>query len=147
MAERIEAKNANEANIALKRFNSFHDGYVENVEIKFENYKGLNDKGESTGIGNADKTIILTVNPYPYGKKHDKLVKVEFVDVKSFEMINDYHSGPRQGPSWGIFQALTTDTQEPNKDDIFWDFYFLGDKAKYEVTCSKIIFYTYENSE
>ena len=146
MDHRIEAKNANEANLALKRFNDFHDGYVENIEIKFENYKGLNDNGESTGIRNADKTIILTVNPYPYGKEHDKLVKVEFIDVKSFEMINDYHDGPLDGPTWGISQALTLEAPEPNEDQIFWDFYFLCAKAKYEVICSKIYFSNLENT-
>ena len=36
MDHRIEAKNANEANLTLKRFNDFHDGYVEKIEIKFE---------------------------------------------------------------------------------------------------------------
>ena len=105
MNERIETTNDDEASEALERFNRFHDGYVESIEIKFENYKGLNDEGASSGIGNADKTIILTVNPYPYGKEHNQLVQVEFIDVKSFEIINEYHSGGSAGPTWGISEA------------------------------------------
>ena len=147
MDHKIETMNADEADLALEQFKRFHDGYVENIEIKFENYKGFNDKGESTGIGYADKTIILIVNPYPYGKEHDKLVKVEFIDVKSFEIINEYEDGPRDGPTWGIGQALTDEAPEPNEDQIFWDFYFLCDKAKYEVICSKINFSNLENTD
>lgn len=141
MNERIEPTNCDEADEALKLFNRFHDGYVEGIEIKFENYKGMNDKGESTGIGNADKTIILTVNPYPYGKEHNQLVQVEFIDVKSYEIINEYHSGKKAGPTWGICQALIMSAPEPHEDDIFWDFYFLCGGAKFEVTCAKIVFY------
>lgn len=140
MNERIETTNADEADEALLRFNRFHDGYVEGIEIKFENYKGFNDEGASTGIGNSDKTIILSVNPYPYGKEHDKVVKVEFKDVKSFEIISDMDEGPKAGPTWGICQALAMHDPIPDGKDIFWDFYFLCGETKYEVTCSKIVF-------
>ncbi len=140
MNERIETTNADEADEALLRFNRFHDGYVEGIEIKFENYKGFNDEGASTGIRNSEKTIVLSVNPYPYGKEHDKIVKVEFKDVRSFEIISELDEGPKAGPTWGICQALTMEADEPNENEIFWDFYFLCDKAKYEVTCSKIVF-------
>ncbi len=147
MNERIETTNDDEASEALERFNRFHDGYVESIEIKFENYKGLNDEGASSGIGNADKTIILTVNPYPYGKEHNQLVQVEFIDVKSFEIINEYHSGGSAGPTWGISEALTMSAPAPHENEIFWDFYFLCDKAKYEVTCSNIVFIISENTD
>ena len=65
MNDRFEATTIEEVDEALKHFNHFHDDHVAEIEIKFENYKALNDDGASTGIRNADKTIILTVNTYP----------------------------------------------------------------------------------
>ncbi len=140
MNDRIETNNEDEADEALLHFNRFHDGYVESIEIKFENYKAINEIGASTGIGNADKTIILTVNPYPYGQEHNRLVQVEFSGVKSFEIINEYYNGKPAGPSWGICQALAMSAPEPIENEIFWDFYFLCEDSKYEVICSKIAF-------
>ena len=35
----------------------------------------------------------------------------------------------------------------PHENEIFWDFYFLCDKAKYEVTCSNIVFIISENTD
>jgi len=137
MNEKFEPENIDEVDKVLEYFNHFHDGYVEGIEIKFENYKSIKDNGAAKGIGGADMTIILTVNAYPYGKDHNQLVVVEFIDVKSFEIINERYE---KFPDWGIGQALTSPVPEPHENDIFWDFYFLGDKAKYEVTCSKIVF-------
>ncbi len=138
MDERFEPQNIDEVDQALKYFNQFHDGYVEGIDIRFENYKSINDNGVANGIGRADMTIILTVNAFPYGKDHDQLVRVEFIDVKSFEIISERDDSKHGGPDWGIGQALAMPA--PHENEIFWDFYFLCDKAKYEVTCSKIVF-------
>ena len=40
----------------------------------------------------------------------------------------------------GISEALIHPTHAPNENEIFWDFYFLCDEAKYEVTYAKIVF-------
>ena len=69
MTERFDAANIEEVDDIVKYFSDFHDDYVAGIEIKFENYKALNEDGESIGIQNADKTIILTVNTYPYKKQ------------------------------------------------------------------------------
>lgn len=138
MIERFEPKTFDEIEHALNYFKDFHDGYVEGIEIKFENYKGFNEKNEANGIGKADMTIVLTVNAYPYGKDHNQLVQVEFIDVKSFEIIHE--RSDFGGPDWGISNALTMSAQKPHEQDVFWDFYFLCENAKYEVTCSKLVF-------
>ena len=140
MNERFEPENIDEVDKALEYFKNFHDGYVEGIEIKFENYKSFKDNGVANGIGGAEITIILTVNAYPYGKDHNQLVVVEFIDVKSFEIITERDDGNFRGPEWGIGQALTSPIPPPDGKEIFWDFYFLCDKAKYEVTCSKLVF-------
>lgn len=140
MIERFEPKNKDEIDRALHYFRSFHDGYVEGIEIKFENYKGMSEDGKSTGIRKADMTIVLTVNVYPYGKDHNQLAKVEFIDVKSFEIIHERDEREFGGPDWGISNAFTASAPEPYEDDVFWDFYFLCEHAKYEVTCSKLVF-------
>ncbi len=140
MNERFEPQTHEEVEKALKYFKSFHDGYVEGIDIKFENYKGFNENGEASGIGKADMTIILTVNAYPYGKDHNQLVQVEFIDVKSFEIIHERDESGFKGPDWGISNALTMSAPKPHEQDIFWDFYFLCGKAKYEATCSKLVF-------
>lgn len=137
MDEKFEPKNIDEIDQVLKYFNHFHDGYVEGIEIKFENYKSIDDNGVANGIGKADMTIILTVNAYPYGKDHNQLVQVEFKDIKSSEIISERH---KSGPEWGIFEVLTKSASKPHEDEVYWDFAFLGDKARYEVTCSKIVF-------
>ena len=125
--------NIDEVEEAVKRLNNFHDDYVAGIEIKFENYKGLDDEGASTGIGNADKTIILTVNTYPYGKDHNQFVRVEFKEVKSFEIT----SAPDDGPTWGLDYTLIED----DGIDIKWDFGFICPGAKFLVTCAKIVFH------
>ena len=140
MSERFEPQNMEEVDKALSYFKSFHDGYVEGIEIKFENYKGFNEDGEAKGIRKADMTIVLTVNAYPYGKDHNQLVQVEFIDVKSFEIIHERDESEFGGPDWGISNAFTDSAPKPHENDIFWDFYFLCDKAKYEVTCSRLVF-------
>jgi hypothetical protein len=142
MNNRFEATNIDEVEEAVKRFNDFHDDYVAGIEIKFENYKGLNDDGVSTGIKNADKTIILTVNTYPYGKEHKQFVRVEFKNVKSFEIVSSVKdSGPKAGPTWGILDTLIL----PDGNDIKWEFGFIcGDTngdTKFLVICSKIVFH------
>ena len=132
MSDRFEATTIDEVEEAVKRFNGFHDDYVAGIEIKFENYKGLDDKGESTGIGDADKTIILTVNTSAYGKEHNQFVRVEFKEVKSFEIT----SAPDDDSMWGIGYTLILS----DGSDIKWDFGFLGSGAKFLVTCAKIVF-------
>ena len=133
MNDRFEATHSDEAYEVVEYFNRFHDDYVAGIEIKFENYKGLDDEGVSTGIGNADKTIILTVNTYPYGKEHSQFVRVEFKEVKSFEIT----SAPDDGPIWGIDYTLIED----DGTDIKWDFGFICTGAKFLVTCAKIVFH------
>lgn len=140
MKERFEPKNIDEVDNALKHFNEFHDGYVEGIEIKFENYKSIKDNGVANGIGAADMTIVLTVNAYPYGEEHNQLVRVEFLDVKSFDIIHERGDNGMSGPDWGICHASTDAAPSPHEDEIFWDFYFLCGKAKYEVTCAKLVF-------
>ncbi len=137
MKDRFEPNNIEEVNQALKYFNSFHDGYVEGFEVKFENYKSIDENGIGNGIGSADMTIILTVNAYPYGKEHNQLVQVEFIDVKSYEIISERHE---RFPQWGIFEAITDSASKPYEDEISWDFALLGDKATFKVTCAKIVF-------
>ena len=137
MVEKFEPKDIDEVGEVLKHFNQFHDGYVASIEIKFENYKT-----KDNAIKNADKTIILKVDNYP----NKQFVHVEFVDVTSFEIISEWHTGPRAGPTWGICQALTMPASEPNEHEIFWDFYFLCAKAKYKVTCSRIVFYEFKDT-
>ena len=132
MTARFEASNAEEADKAVARFNSFHDDYVAGIEIKFENYKGLDEEGASTGIGDADKTVILTINTYPYGTEHERFVSVEFKDVQSLEIS----SLPGGGPMWGI-----TTTRLASTDDelIEWEFYPICSGARFSVICSKIV--------
>lgn len=137
MMDRFEPKNIEEVDAALKYFNDFHDGYVDGFEVKFENYKSIDENGIANGIGQADMTIILTVNAYPYGKEHNQLVRVEFIDVKSYEIISERHD---PFPMWGISEATTRSAPVPNEDDIYWDFAFLGDKTTFNVTCSRIVF-------
>ena len=136
MSFRFEAANADEANEAVEHFYRFHDDYVAGIEVKFENYKALNDRGESTGIGDACKTIILTVNTRPYGKEHNRLVRVEFRGVKSFK--NSWPGG--SGPMWGIG---TTHIRSDGAD-VGWEFDFIcGDEklgsAEFSVVCSNIV--------
>ena len=133
MSDRFEATTIDEVEEAVKRLNDFHDDYVAGIEIKFENYKGLDDEGVSTGIKNADKTIILTVNTYPYGKEHNQFVRVEFKEVKSFEIT----SARDDGPTWGINYTLI----QGDEIDIKWDFGFICNGAKFLVTCAKIVFH------
>ena len=140
MNDRFEATNVDKVDEALKHFNRFHDDYVAGIEIKFENYKGLNDDGASTGIKNADKTIILTVNTYPYEKEHKQFVQVEFKGIKSFEISSPPDEGPKAGPTWGILDTLIMSVPTPDGVDIKWEFYFICGDAKFLVVCSKIVF-------
>lgn len=140
MKVRFEAHDIEEAKKAIGHFHKFHDDYVAGIEIKFDNYKGMNDEGESKGIGDAKKTVILTINTSPYGKEHDQLVKVEFIDVKSFEITSPPLSSEPGGPMWGIF---TTDIYFTG-DDMKWEFDFICGDAKFgsaffSVVCHKII--------
>ena len=137
MNDRFEPNNIEEVDEALKYFNDFHDGYVEGFEVKFENYKSIDENGIGDGIGPADMRIILIVNAFPYGKEHNQLVKVEFIDVKSYEIISERHE---RFPMWGISEAITSSAPEPYEDYIFWDFYFLSDEATFNVICSRIVF-------
>lgn len=49
MNNRFEANNIDEVKEAVEHFNDFHDDYVAEIEIKFENYKALDNEGASTG--------------------------------------------------------------------------------------------------
>ena len=141
MPERFEPTNIEEVDEVLKHFNDFHDDHVAGIEIKFENYKALNDEGASTGIKNADKTIILTVNPAPYHKTHNQLVQVEFKEVKSFEILSTLEDhGPKAGPTWGTLNTYTTPEPTPDGPDIQWEFEFICGDSKFLVICSKIVF-------
>ena len=141
MDERFEATTIKEVDEALKHFNDFHDDHVAGIEIKFENYKALDGEGASTGIKNADKTIVLTINTDPYRKEHEQLVQVEFKDVKSFEMLSPLEDhGRKSGPTWGTLDTLTMPEPVPNGSDIKWEFGFICGGTKFLVICSKIIF-------
>ena len=141
MTERFEPTNIEEVDEVLKHFNHFHDDHIAGIEIKFENYKALNDEGTSTGIKNADKTIVLTVNTYPYRKEHQRLVQVEFKDVKSFEMLSPLEdSGPKAGPTWGTLNTYTMHAPRPDGSNIKWEFGFICGGTKFLVICSKIVF-------
>jgi len=136
MKERFEPTNSDEVEEVLEQhFAHFHDDYVAGIEITFENYKRINEDGESTGIGGADRTVVLTVNTSPYGKQHDQFVRVEFQNVKSFEILSSEDDS--HGPNWGIFTTVLSH----DGDDMNWDFAFLGRGPKFIVTCSKIIFH------
>ena len=141
MNERFEPTTIDEVDEALKHFNDFHDDHVAGIEIKFENYKALDDEGASTGIRNADKTIILTVNTYPYRKDHNQLVQVEFKEVKSFEILSPLEDhGPKAGPTWGTLDTLTRPETTLGGSDIKWEFRFICGGTKFLVICSKITF-------
>jgi hypothetical protein len=140
MAFRAEADNVKDAVELIERFYSFHDDYVAGIEIRFEDYKGLNGEGKSTGIRDARKTVILTVNTYPYGKNHEHFVKVEFKEVKSFEISSPPLSSGSGGPIWGIFSTAIL----PEGDDMKWEFDFICGDAEYgganfSVVCSRIV--------
>lgn len=138
MNDRFEPTNIEEVDEVLKHFNHFHDDHVAGIEIKFENYKALNEDGESTGIRNADKTIVLTVNTYPYRKEHKQLVQVEFKDVKSFEILSPLED--QFGPTWGTLNTYTALEPEPDGTDIQWEFEFICGGTKFSVICSRIVF-------
>ncbi len=141
MNDRFEATTIKEVDEALKHFNDFHDDHVAAIEIKFENYKALDGEGASTGIKNADKTIVLTVNTDPYRKEHQQRVQVEFKDVKSFEMLSPLEDhGRKFGPTWGTLDTLTMPEPVPDGSDIKWEFGFICGGTKFLVICSKIIF-------
>jgi len=141
MNDRFEPTNIEEVDEVLKHFNHFHDDHVAGIDIKFENYKALDDEGASTGIKNADKTIVLTVNTYPYRKEHKQFVQVEFKDVKSFEMLSPLEDhGRKSGPTWGTLNTYTAPEPVPDGTDIQWEFEFICGGTKFSVICSKIIF-------
>ena len=141
MNDRFEATTIKEVDEVLKHFNHFHDDHVAGIEIKFENYKALDGEGASTGIRKADKTVVLTVNTYPYRKEHKQLVQVEFKEVKSFEILSplEDHS-PKGGPTWGTLDTLTRPEVVPDGTDIKWEFRFICGGTRFLVVCSKIAF-------
>ena len=141
MDERFEPTNIEEVDEVLKHFNHFHDDHIAGFEIKFENYKALDDEGASTGIKNADKTIVLTVNTDPYRKEHKQLVQVEFKDVKFFEMLSPLEDhGPKSGPTWGTLDTYTRHEPISDGSDIKWEFGFICGGTKFSVICAKIVF-------
>ena len=131
MNPRFEANNSDELDIALQHYNHFHDNYVAEIDIKFDNYRTFNEDGRSM-IGDAKKTIILTMDTYYYGIKNKKFVCVEFQDVKTFEII----SSEEPGPKWGVLNVYSEDRDT----DIFWDFEPICTGSRYIVLCDKIIF-------
>ena len=131
MGYKFEASNSKESNEALEHYFQFHDDYVAGIEIKFDDYKALNDKGESTGIRGANMAIILSVNTRPYGKDHERIVKVEFKDVRSFDI-----SAPSgEGNWWGIMDNFTSE----EGDCIKFDMEFIAGDARFAVVFSKMI--------
>ncbi|RKU24361.1 hypothetical protein C6503_01095 [Candidatus Poribacteria bacterium] len=141
MNDRFETTDIKEVDEALKHFNHFHDDHVAGIEIKFENYKALDDDDASTGIRNADKTVILTVNTYPYRKEHKQRVQVKFKGVKSFEILSPLEDhGPKEGPTWGTLDTYTRHEPTPDGSDIKWEFGFICGGTKFLVICSKIAF-------
>ena len=143
MNEKFEATTVDEVDEALKHFNHFHDDHIAGIEIKFENYKALDEDGASTGIRNAHKTVVLTMNTYPYRKTHNQFVRVEFKDVKSFEMLSPLQDhGPREGPTWGTLDTFVRSDPIPDAIDIQWEFGFICGGTKFLVVCSKIVFLT-----
>ena len=141
MNERFEATTVDEVDEALKHFNHFHDDHVARIDIKFENYKGLDEDGAATGIRNADKTVVLTMNTYPYGKTHNQCVRVEFKNVKSFEMLSPLQDhGPREGPTWGTLDTLAMPEPVPDGIDIQWSFGFICGGTKFLVVCGSVVF-------
>ena len=137
MGGRFEPTNIEEVDEVLKHFNHFHDDHIAGIEIKFENYKALDADGASIGIKNADKTIVLTVNLTPYRKEHIQFVRVEFKDVKSFEMLSPLED---HGPTWGTLNTRTWSEPVPDGSDIGWEFEFICGGTKFLVICSKIVF-------
>lgn len=135
MNNRFEANNIDEVKEAVEHFNDFHDDYVAEIEIKFENYKALDNEGASTGITSADKTVVLTVNTYPYRKEHEQYVQVEFKDVISFEIVS---TAEDTGPTWGTLDTYVWDA--PDGDNIRWEFQFICGDSIFIVICSKIVF-------
>lgn len=140
MNDRFEVNTIDEVDEVRKYFNRFrdeinlfHDDSVAGIEINFENYRSFNDDGRST-VGSADKTIILTVDTYPYGKEHNQFVNVEFKDVKSFEIC----SRSETGPTWEISHTLISDNDDGS--GIEWEFGFICGGTKFLVICSKIVF-------
>ena len=141
MNDRFEATTDDEVDEALKHFNYFHDDHVAGIDIKFENYKAIGEDGESTGIGNADKTIVLTMNRPPYWKEHNQFVRVEFQGVKAFEILSPLEDhGPRKGPTWGTLNTYTSPDPVPDGVDIRWELEFICGGTKFLVVCSKIVF-------
>jgi hypothetical protein len=138
MNERFESTNIKEIEEALKHFNRFHDDCVAGIEIKFEDYKALDKNGAAIGIGSANKTIILIVNTDPYKKEHNKFIRVEFKDVKSFFISSPLQNdGPKAGPTWGISDTYIE--LVPDDIDIDWEFSFICGWAKFSIICSKIV--------
>ncbi|MCG9128884.1 hypothetical protein JT359_14940 [Candidatus Poribacteria bacterium] len=131
MNTRFESNNSDELEIALQHYNHFHDNYVAGIDIKFDNYRTFKEDGKSM-IGDAEKTIILTMDTYYYGKKDKRYVCVEFQDVKTFEII----SSEEPGPKWGVLGVYYDDRDT----DIFWDFEPVCTGSRYIVLCDKIIF-------
>jgi hypothetical protein len=131
MGYKFEANNSKESNEALEHYAQFHDDYVAGIEIKFDNYKPLN--GESTGIRGASMAIILSVNTRPYGKDHEQIVKVEFKDVRSFDISAPSDGG--EGNWWGIMDIRSSE----EGDCIKFDMEFIAGDARFAVVFSKMI--------
>ena len=143
MNEKFEATTVDEVDEALKHFNHFHEDHIAGIEIKFENYKALDEDGAATGIRNAHKTVVLMMNTYPYRKTHNQFVRVEFKEVKSFEMLSPLQDhGPREGPTWGTLDTFVRADPVPDAIDIQWEFGFICGGTKFLVVCSKIVFLT-----
>ncbi|MEK7399787.1 MAG: hypothetical protein AAB116_22835 [Candidatus Poribacteria bacterium] len=123
-------QNVDEVNEMFEKFAHFHDDYFAGIEIKFEDYKAINDSGESKGIRSANKTVILFVNVIPYGKDHNRIVRIELKGVKSFDI-----SAPGdKGDWWGIGEILP----RSENDNIKLDIDFIADEAKLAAICSSM---------
>jgi hypothetical protein len=124
-------QNIDEVNEIFEKFAQFHDDYFAGIEIKFDDYKGINDNGESTGIlAESNKTVILYVNTIPYGKDHNRIVRIELKDVKSF----DISTPNSEGNMWGILQILP----RSEGNNLRLDVDFIAGEPKLAVVCSSI---------
>ena len=106
--ERFEPTNIEEVDEVLKHFNHFHDDHVAGIEIKFENYKALDEAGASTGSEMRIRQLFSRSTPTLIEKNITNSFTLNFKEVQSFEMLSPLADhGPREGPTWGTLNTYT----------------------------------------